>query len=284
MMTARTLVKRLAALGQTAATILGIVAAAYSAVAGQWWWLGAAVLVIAGTLGPGVIKLAALVTALALAAWPAAVAACVSVLAWAMTWLIPLLPRRPSPLDESALVAAVDDLPPGERSMIERSAAGQVDSIAIVRAALADDPSRWPFAVYELGDATAHEGGLVAPTGWTVVACEAALVAACRPDVAVPIDVHHLAGAALLLPNSAASARLGRQTGDAVMGALGMSVGQAAEQFVRAAEKPGAELIVARALRGAAAKSELTDAEWQRLRGPDRPDAGARTPRDPRSR
>lgn len=257
------------------ATWLALLVVAYSGATLRWWWLGAAVLALVATLSTALVRATALLAALIVGAWPAAVAAGVALVASGMqaTARHPAMRR---PLDTAALVAAVNSLPAGERAAIERAASGAVDSLAIVRAAVVDDPGRWPFDVSEVGG-TGYEGGRIAATRWTVVACEAALMAACRPDTERPIDLHHVAGAALMVLNSAASDRFGLRGVNAAAEALGLSDGQAIEQTVRMTKCPGAEVFVQRMERTAGRLpwmrlsppdlGELPETEWRRMLG-----------------
>ncbi|WP_143030166.1 hypothetical protein [Pseudonocardia oroxyli] len=250
--------------------MLAIAAAIYFTVVADWWGVGVAVLVLVASLGNAVARTIALIVALLFAAWPAAVAAGVAVLASALGALPGAAPARP--LDRDALVAAVHSLPPAERSRIERATDGLVDSLALVRAAVADDSTRWSVDGVDVSGA-GFDGGAVEDLGWTLVACEAALVAAHRPDKDRAVDVHHLAAASLLLPHSAAAVRLGTAAGTTAAAVLGLVDEQAIQLLVRTSRARGAELIsprverLAGSMRGRAnvAMTELTEDEWRRL-------------------
>ena len=249
-----------------AAAMLGVAAAAYEAAAGRWWGAAAAVVVAVAPFGGWGPRVLALAAAVAFGAWPAAVAGLVGVTGSAAA----ALGRRRSarrPLDVDALAAAVAALPPATRVAVERAAAGPVDSLAIMRAAHLADPARWALDPSRF-DGRAYDGGEVGATGWTVVAAEAALCAGCRPDRGRPIDVHHLAGAAMILPSTAASVRL-HPHGEVVEQAMGLTGGQMIEQLVATHKMPGAELLVMRVAEIERVKriDEPSEAEWRRMRG-----------------
>jgi hypothetical protein len=132
---------------------------------------------LVATFSKALVRAAALLIALVVGAWPAMVAAGVALVASGMQAMA-RHPARRRPLDTAALLAAVNSLPAGERAAIERAASGPVDSLAILRAAIIDDPARWPFDLVEVGG-TGYEGGPVADSRWTVVACEAVLINSC---------------------------------------------------------------------------------------------------------
>ena len=137
------------------ATWLGMAATIYSGVIGQWWWLAAAVITLVASLGNAAVRGVALLVALVLGAWPAAAVAVVSLLASLLTSARTSAVLR-HPLNVNGLLRALDALPPAERRAIEREA-NNVDSMAIVRAAVTDDPSRWPFTVTDL-DGAGYDG------------------------------------------------------------------------------------------------------------------------------
>lgn len=237
----------LAARLQMVATLLGIAAAVVAVVAGQWWWLLGAGIAILGTFVPRVLQLVALAATLLLGAWPAVVAAAVSALANVLPSLTPLFGFH-ARLDEASLAASLGLLPHAERAVLAETArvlgaSGPTDTVTILRAAIADDPSRWSIIGDDLEPVDGYEGGEVLSTGWTIVACEAVLTAGCRLDRDREMDIHDVAGAALIVPNSAAGAAAGTAGPAAAEQALGLSSGQLLEQLVRVTRRAGSELI-----------------------------------------
>ena len=232
---------------QVVATFLGLGAGVVGLVAGQWWWLLGAGIAVLGTFLPPVLQLVTLAATVLLGAWPAVVAAAVSTLANALPSMTPMLGFH-ARLDEDALAASLDLLPQAERALLTDAAQAlgvrrPLNTLTILRAAIADDPSRWSIGGDDLAFADGYEGGELGTTGWTVVACEAVLVAGCRGDQDREMDIHDVAGAALSVPNSAAGVAAGTKGSTAAERALGLSSGQVGEQFVRATRRAGSELI-----------------------------------------
>jgi hypothetical protein len=209
-------------------------------------------------------------------AWLAVGAACLSAVA-ALAMRLWLRVRRPAPLAQSALAAVVAHLSPTFTRYLKQLGKGRVDTVALLRAGILDDPSRWPVAVGSLPEVNGSEGGVVAGTVWTVVAAEAALVAGQHPDRATPVDATLLAAISVLLPHSHAQVAL-KAVPDAARRAweaTGLSMGQLNQMLIGAAKRPGGELLMARVemdVRAGSPKGAvLAEQEWQRLGAPGNP-------------
>jgi hypothetical protein len=257
------------------ATLLGVGAAVHASVTGNWLWLAASVVVLVGVRRSTTLTVAGAIGAVVVAAWPALVAAGVSLLSqvglqiW-LRW------RRPHPLRQPALVAAVSAVPPALRRYLETLGGGRVDTVTLLTAAVRDEPTRWPYGANTATQVKGSEGGLVENTVWTVVAAEAALVAAQRPDQVMPVDVQLLAAVGVLLPHSHAQIALKtvRASGQVALELAGLTSRQLGRMLIDAAKKPGGELLMARVemdVRAGSANGELLDdQQWRRLGAPGR--------------
>jgi hypothetical protein len=275
-MTARYLPgKRLWACSALSATFVAVGAAVHAGVVGNWSWLAVSIVVLIGTLGSTMLTVAGAIGALVVGAWPAVVAAGLAVgtqLAIRVRLRFPLV----APLTEQALAAAVAGVPPALARYLEVAGSGRVDTVTLVTVALRDEPSRWPADASPLSHVDGSEGGLVDGTAWTVIAAEAALVVAQRPDRATPVDVHLLAAIGALLPYSHAQVALGRKRagGNAMVTLAGLTTEQMTRMLLEAGNQPGGELLIARtelAVRTGSRNDELlADQEWRRIGAPMR--------------
>lgn len=125
----------------------------------------------------------------------------------------------------------------------------EVTSLALLRAAVADDPHRWLSVAVSEPPRLSAEGGELLDTGWTIVAAEAALLAQHLPYAGAVPDIHDLAVAAILLPNSIAqyAVKSGSSQGmAAAIQAAGLSMAAARKALSRAAGTSAGALIMAR--------------------------------------
>jgi hypothetical protein len=255
----------------TTVLILSVAVAAYAVAIGQWWWAAAAAFVVVGHQTRPPVLWLSLVVAVVVHAWPAAVCAGLAV-ALDLPGRLPsgLTRLRPRALDEQALATRIADLRPDLRRRLE-SEGPRVDTAVLVRVAGDADPDRWPTAVGSTPNNS--EGGLVAGTRWTVIAAEAALVAARRPDTASAADIHLLAAIAVELPHSLARKVIGSpEHPGAVLTAAGLTASQVAAMIIWALKQPGAELLLARMeyagrnrQRAKAARHPLDEQTWRLL-------------------
>jgi hypothetical protein len=257
------------------ATFVAVGAAVHAGVVGNWSWLAVSIVVLIGTRGSTMITVVGAIGALVVGAWPAVVAAGLD-LGTRLAVRVRLRFPRIAPLAEQALAAAVAGVPAALARYLEVAGGGRVDTVTLVTAALRDEPSRWPADTDQLADVDGSEGGLVDGTAWTVIAAEAALVVAQRPDQATPTDVHLLAAIGALLPYSHAQVALGKKRagGNAMVTPAGLTVEQMTRMLLKASKQPGGELLIARtelAVRTGSPNNELlADQEWRRIGAPMR--------------
>jgi hypothetical protein len=257
------------------ATFVAVGAAVHAGVVGNWSWLAVSLVVLLGTRGSAMLTAAGAIGALVVGAWPAVAAAGLALGSW-LTIRIRLRSGRIAPLTEQALASAVAGVPPALARYLEVVGDGRVDTVTLVTAALRDEPSRWPAGAGSLSRVDGSEGGLVDGTAWTVIAAEAALVVAQRPDQATPVDVHLLAAIGVSLPYSHARAALGKERagGNAVLTSAGLTAEQLTRMLLEASKRPGGELLIARtelAVRTGSRHDELlADQEWRRIGAPMR--------------
>lgn len=258
-----------------AATFVAVGAAVQAGVVGNWPWLAVSLVVLVGTRGSMMLTAVGAIGALAVGAWPA-VAAAGMALAAQLLILLRLRFPRVTPLTEQALAAAVAGVPPTLARYLALLGGGRVDTVTLVTAALIDEPSRWPADSGPFSPVDSSEGGLVDGTTWTVIAAEAALVAAQRPDQATPLDVHLLAAVGAMLPYSHAGVALGKKRagGNAMVTLAGLTTDQLTRMLLAASKQPGGELLIARtelAVRNGSRNDEpLADQEWRRIGAPMR--------------
>lgn len=259
---------------RVAAIMLAVGVAVYAAVTAHWLWVLAAALVVGAMYTRPLVVLASLIAAVILGAWPAAVAASLAVLADLGIRLQLRFGRSPA-LDEAALAARVEGLSPGLRRRFE-SCGHRVDTAVLLRVAVEEDPARWPVLEPSAQAMTNSEGGLVAGTRWTVVAAEAVLAAAHRPDAAAAIDVHQLAAIAAWLPCSLAHNIIGNLNHDRrVMEAAGLTPAQVKDMILLAIKQPGGELLLPRMelaikVHEPGRGQLLDESHWRALRAPMR--------------
>jgi hypothetical protein len=235
----------------------------------HWSWLLVSLTVLVTIQLKYHFQAAGLVLALLAGAWVAVAAAALGAAAEALGQWTLRFGRVPAVFDEHALSALVS----GARGSITLPAAEVVDTLVLLEAAVALDPGRWGSAGRGVRADLSGEGGLVANTRWTVVAAEAILLAGQHPDAHQVLDIHTVAAAAALLPNSRASAAVANLGADHALPlrVLGLSQPGMADMLIKAAKQPGGGLIVARVdldLRGRTKRSSvLDDIDWARITG-----------------
>lgn len=143
---------------------------------------------------------------------------------------------------------------------------------ALLDAAIAADPGRWAGVKLTEPRTLSAEGGEVAGTGWTVVAGEAALVAMNLPNATLPVTIHELAVAAMLLPGSNVQRTLGDEDRAVVLTKVaGLSEVNATQALTKASRAPGGGLLTRRA-RLVLADRDLAKAlpvgDWRESRNP----------------
>lgn len=290
--------ERLRLVGVTVAAVVTADAAATT----NWIWLVAGVAVLAGAAVGDSLAFAGLLVAFAVGSWPAMVAGLMGSAAWITATvagrmagglhglLLPspiLPPDLPSfgrsgsgdTLDDAALATAVAAIPAELRRTLGELAS-PVSTDTMLRAAIADDPVRWASAA-STGRAGAFEGGPLGDTGWTVAAAETALMATCRPNQLSPVDLHLLAGLALLVPHSAALVRYGDALNAAQQArtVVGLSTQAATHILMVSCSRSGGELLMARVERLSSqvypsTALELPEQQWRALLGADAPATG----------
>ncbi len=281
---------------------VAVVATADAAATTNWIWLAAGVAVLAGAAIGDSLAFAGLLVAFAVGSWPAMIAGVLGSAAWLTATVAgrmmvgplgmaggplgaafaprDLPPDLPSvgrqglggTLDDVALAAAVTAVPAELRRRLGELASS-VSTDTMLRAAVADDPVRWASAA-STGRTEAFEGGPLGDTGWTVAAAETALMATCRPNQLSPIDLHLLAGLALLVPHSAAQVRYGDTSNatDQAKTVVGLSTQAVTRILVATCMRPGGELLMARVERLSSEISpkparELSERQWLALLG-----------------
>ena len=143
---------------------------------------------------------------------------------------------------------------------------------ALLDAAIAADPGRWAGVKLTEPRTVSAEGGEVAGTGWTVVAGEAALVAMNLPNATLPVTIHELAVAAMLLPGSNVQRALDDEDRAAVLTKVaGLSEVNATQALSKASRAPGGGLLTRRSqlvLADADLAKALPVGDWQESRNP----------------
>jgi hypothetical protein len=261
--------KRAGARARVLATFIAVGAVVQATTTAHWTWLLVSLAVLVTIQLRYQFQAVGLALALMFGAWPAAVAAVLSAAVEAVWQLILRFGRIPPVFDEPALSALVADVP----ESITRSATSVVDTLALLEAAITQDPGRWNSAARGVCADVNGEGGFIANTRWTVVAAEAILVARQHPDELAVLDIHALAAAAALLPNSRARAAIANLGADQALPlrVLGLSQSDMAKMLAGAAKRPGGGLITTRVdldLRGRPGRSSLLDdAGWAAITG-----------------
>ena len=122
-------------------------------------------------------------------------------------------------------------------------------SLSLLQGAVAADPHRWRSVTVAEPVRISAEGGELADTGWTIVAAEAAHVAHYLPRTGALPDIHDLALAAILVPNSMAQEAVASRPGGAgtALQSAGLSVPGARKALAQAASTSAGALIMARA-------------------------------------
>jgi hypothetical protein len=187
--------------GQAALAVWVVV----TAVQGRWVVLAAGVVLgLLAYVGPLWLDVVCVIAALVLGQWWLAAILGLTTVGRAVPRLVRLstmLPER----DDAALAAAVARLPEPLAARL-RSAGQVVSTVRLVELAAAEQPAIWADAV--IGTPPADDGVRLTIQGyqWTSGAAEAvALGLRLCAERGVPLDAQALAGAAVLLPESAAS-------------------------------------------------------------------------------